>query len=314
MPLAGPPAPHPDREALNALRIAQRAKLAAKLQEIDGPFYRRISKCGLPFHLACGNCGRSRRVLTRCKWKCCPVCQRAVVAASAARFAKIAKKCVWPLLITLTAAHSSDDGITGLRMIRKAFVKLRAQAWWKRRVSGGVVSWEVSRLSKRERRKRSIGADTGWHFHAHALIDCKWLWITTPPPRGGASEHERNARIKIISDELNAQWSLTLGRTGSIYARRVWKDANGGIDGAVHEVLKYAISGPDLAETEYEIEPLIWALEKARMVQGFGSWYRHPDIKRTNPAPAMCECGCSEWEPEPRDFADRLNDALTAPA
>lgn len=283
-------------------RLAQeesRSRLQARCRNIEGPFFDRLKKCGLPMNLLCRNCLDGRAVFTRCKWKCCPVCQPALVAASARRFAKIAKSMTWPLLATFSAEHEVSDGVLHFREMRSALVKLRDQVWFKARVKGGVCAWEVSRLGKRERKKRKLGKDRGWHFHCHALIDCRWLFISTLPPKATASKSDRDARIKLISRELDSQWSMAMGgRKGSIHVRRVWLDKNGGIDGAVHEVLKYALSGADLAESDYDIEPVLWALEKTRMVAGFGSMYRHPDIKRELRAPAMCSCGCSSWCPE----------------
>lgn len=290
------PDSHADRLQI---RTEQRERLLVKLWDIDGPFHKRLVKCGQPLNLCCQSCMERRPVETRCKWKCCPVCQPGLVAASARRFTKIAKGCRWPLLVTFSAQHDVHDDVQAFREQRAALVRFRAQRWFKLRVKGGVCAWEVSRLSKRERRARKLGRDRGWHFHCHALIDCKWLWCSTPPPRQFASTAERNARIKVIADELNQLWSMALGaRKGDIHIRRVWKDSNGGIDAAIHEVLKYALSGAELADSEYDIEPALWALEKTRMVSGFGSFYRHPDIKRERPAPAMCQCGCSAWIPE----------------
>ena len=279
--------------------MALRAKLLLKLEDIPGPFFSRLSRCGQPMKLACTGCGEAREVFTRCNWKCCPVCQYALTAASADRFARIAKACQWPLLVTFNAEHSKDDGVAAFRDMRKALIKLRDQVWFKKRVRGGVCCWEVSRLSTKERRRRRLGRDKGWHFHCHALLDCKWLYQSILPPRVGASEAERKSRIKAINDEIATTWSGTLkNRSGSIDVRRVWHDKNGGIDGAVHEVCKYAMSGAELAESEYDILPVLWALEKTRMIAGFGSFYRHPDIKRRRGAPAMCSCGCNDWMPE----------------
>jgi hypothetical protein len=231
------------------------------------------------------------------------VCQRGVTAASARRFSKIAARCQWPLLVTFNAKHRKEDGVLAFREMRQALVRLRGQVWWKRRVKGGVACWEVSRLNAKQRRAKKLGADKGWHFHCHMLLDCKWLYATTPPPRPGASQVERAARIKLINEEVADLWTMAMGgRKGSIDVRRVWRAANGGIEGAVHEVCKYAMTGAQLAESEFDIAPVLWALEKTRMVAGFGSFYRHPDVKRESKAPGMCSCGCSSWVPE--EFAE----------
>ena len=226
-----------------------------------------------------------------------------MTAASAARYKLIAKQCQWPLLVTFNAAHKKSDGVEAFREMRAALTRLRAQRWWKRRVAGGVACWEVSRLNARERKRLKAGKDNGWHFHCHLLIDCKWLYATTTPPRYHATSDERKNRIRAINQELAELWSLAMGgRKGSIDVRRVWYDDNGGIEGAVHEVVKYAMSGASLAESDYDIEPVLWALEKTRMVAGFGSFYRHPSIKRPVKVAAMCPCGCASWVPH--EFAE----------
>lgn len=289
--------PNHEERAQEARRL--RGLLLERLIDIDGPFYGRLSKCGQRMKLLCDNCGWSRMVETRCKWKCCPVCQRATTAQSAARFAKIARQCQWPLLVTFTCRHKKSDGVAAFREMRKGLVKLRAQAWWKRRVKGGFAAWEVSRLSSRDRKRRKLGRDSGWHFHCHCLLDCKWLFMTLTPPPQHASAKQRASRIKAINEEIAAQWSLTCGRPGSIDVRRVWYDSNGGIDGAIHEVCKYAMTGAQLAESEWDIEPVLWALEKTRMIAGFGSFYRHQDIKRERASCCPCDaCSWMGWKPE----------------
>jgi len=279
----------------------QRDKLLARLEDDDNLdfFARRLRKCGQPLTLLCTHCGDRRDVFTRCDWKCCPSCQRALAAATADRFARIAQSCVWPLFVTWTSTHRREDGVEWFREFRKAMTKLRAQRWWKQRVKGGVCAYEVSRLNAAERRKYRIkGDDAGWHFHAHMLIDCRWLYVTTLPPRHGASDGERAHRIREINEEVAAQWSMALGRKGSFEVRRVWKDEEGSIGGAVHEVLKYSVKGSDLAESEHDIGPVLWALEKTRLVVPFGSFYRREDCKRRRPPRAMCVLGHDSWIPD----------------
>jgi hypothetical protein len=288
-------------------RRALRSKLAARVEDIDGPFFARLTKCGERFSLHCTCCGRTREVERRCNWKCCPVCQHALTAQSADRFARISAQCQWPLLVTFNAEHTEHEGIKAFREMRAALIRLRAQAWWKARVKGGIACWEVSRLSKAERRKRRLGPDRGWHFHCHCLIDCRWLYQSILPPRHGCSDAERKARVKAINEEIATTWTGTLRtRAGTLDVRRVWLDSNGGIEGAVHEVCKYAMTGAQLADSDYDIEPVLWALEKTRMIAGFGTFYRHPDIKRRRGSGVTCECGAKDWMPDSEvDYACR---------
>jgi hypothetical protein len=290
----------PDQED-DSCPLDLRAALLERLENTDGAekFATRLRNCGSPIRLSCTGCGEGRDCFTRCNWRCCPSCQRALAAATADRFSRLCAAMTWPLMVTWTAWHEADDDTGEFRLFRKGFSRLRAQAWWKKRVRGGVVGYEVSRLNKAERKKYKLRAkDHGWHFHGHSIIDCRWLFVTTPPPRPGCSEAEKNNRIKLINDEVNEQWSMAVRRKGGHEVHRVWKDENQSIGGAIHEVLKYSITGADLVESEHDILPVLHALEKAKLSVAFGSMFNHTDVKRTRGAPAMCKCGCNDWMPD----------------
>ena len=258
--------------------------------------------------LRCCSCTKAREVFTRCDLKWCPSCQPALVARTGDRYRRLAADMAWPLVVTFNVVHTKDDSPGLLRDVRRAHTKLRRQRWFKKHVPGGFVAYEVSRLTEAERKKRRLRQDNGWHPHAHCLFDCKWFAVTETQPRIGASKDEWKRKGKIACSEVAEIWSDLVGRKGSVQVRRAWRDANGGIDQAVCEIVKYSVKGTDLASLPGKIGPLLFELDRTRQVVPFGTMYGHPDVKRRRNSPAMCPCGCSEWLPEDILAAISLND------
>lgn len=267
---------------------AARKKLMAKLdREGRGDLADRLAKCGRPLTLRCVCCTSAREVLTRCDLKWCPACQRATVARTADRYARIAADCQWPLFVTWTVKHSLADGPGLMHQLRRSHTKLRRLRWFKRAVKGGLIGYETT-----------WSEEHGWHPHGHSLLDCRWLAVTVTHPRFGASKTEWKNFSRRAVEEVAQQWSLACGREGSVHVRRCWKDSGGGIGGAIHEVIKYSVKGGELAECAGEVAPLIDELDRSRLVTSWGSFYRHPGIKRRRGEQAMCACGSCDWLPE----------------
>jgi hypothetical protein len=214
----------------------------------------------------------------------------------------------WPLIVTFNVVHTLDDEPGLLREVRRAHTKLRRQRWFAKHVRGGFVAYEVSRLTEKERKRRKLGADCGWHPHAHCLFDCQWLAVTETQPKRGATKEEWKRKGTIACKEVAEIWSDVVGRKGSVDVRRAWYDKNGGIDGAVCEIVKYSVKGSDLASFEGAVAPILYELDRTRQVVPFGTMYGHPDVKRRRNAPAMCRCGCSDWLPEEVLLAQSLDE------
>lgn len=276
------------REALSArLRAEGRLDLCA-----------RIEKCGQDLALRCLDCQAERWVKTRCDLKWCPACQPALAARTADRFARIAATFTWPLFVTFTVQHGDDDDLQLLRHTRRSHCRLRAQRWWRAAVPAGFICYELTRLGAKARKRRKLGPDNGWHPHGHAILDCRWLAITVPPPRTGESAEAMQHRARQATQEVADQWSMALGRTGQVHVRRVWRSEDGTVAAAVHEVCKYSVKGGDLVELDHPIGPVIDVLDRCRLSTAFGAAYGKPEVKRRRGAPAMCTCGCSSWLPE----------------
>jgi hypothetical protein len=191
----------------------------------------------------------------------------------------------WPLFVTLTAQHELGDAMT-LREHRRAWGKLRRLRWFRSRVRGGVVAWEVT-----------SGAN-GLHVHAHGLFDCRWLSVVESAPRVGATREQWQRKQKAAAREVSEQWSLCCQRPANMKVRRVWSADQGDIRQALIEVVKYAVKGSDLLDDETHASTIVDQLDGTRLITSFGTCFGQPDFKRQRSAPRMCTCGCTQFIPE----------------
>jgi hypothetical protein len=184
----------------------------------------------------------------------------------------------WPLFVTFTTRNYATAD--GARDVRRAFTKLRRHRWWKHAVRGGVAQIEVSNTGK------------GWHPHVHALLDCRWLSVTVPTPKAGATSDTWKRIATAACREVAEAFSDCLGgRKSSVKVRRVWRNDAGDITGAMKEVLKYSVSADSLADRPIdEIVECIDALDRMRNLVSWGTLYRRPELKRKK-HPLACECG-----------------------
>jgi hypothetical protein len=280
---------------IKAQRAKQRDALLAKLRSEDADdLAGRLAKCGKPMHLHCTNCGPVHSAETRCDLKWCPSCQHRLAKRTAQRYAAITAAARFPLLLTLTVQNYDEPSFDFVRHVRRAFGKLRRLRWWRRAVVGGVASIEITNKGR------------GWHPHVHALIDCRWLSVTTlqPPPR--ATKARWTQAGKASATEVGQQWELCCQRKASVHVRRIWSGDLGDSKPAVMEVLKYSVKGSELAECKEEIAPLIRMMDGTRLVTSWGTMFGNPELKRKKhqglPCPDCNESGT--WMPE--DVLDRI--------
>lgn len=267
-------------------RIQLRKELLAKLRkEGRTDLSARLAKCGEPITLRCTGCTAGRECFTRCDLKWCPSCQHALASRTADRYRRIMDKFQWPLRVTLTAKNFAYCDTDATRTIRRAWGKLRRLRWFKRAVKGGVTAFEITDTGK------------GFHVHAHALFDCRWLAVTKTAPRIGATKEEWAKAGKIAAREVGEQWSLCCGRPASMQVRRVWTRDDGDIGPALAETVKYSCKGTDLVKCS-NAGRIIDQLDGTRMITSFGSCFGLPEFRRRRSAPAMCQCGCTSWLPE----------------
>lgn len=235
---------------------------------------------------------------TKCDLKWCPSCQHHLASETAARFEKVCDVVSWPLRVTFTAKNFGYDepwpvresrregqtrreAVSPIRWMRTVAwsERLRRQKWFRDKVPGGVIGFEVTDTGK------------GYHVHAHALLDCNWLSVTETRPGRTSTREQWKRKGKRACAEVGAQWELCCERKASVQVRRVWT-RDGDIREALAETVKYSTKGSDLVEMKRPAAPLIRLLDGCRMVTSFGTLFGRPECKRVRgKAPPCEECG-----------------------
>jgi hypothetical protein len=155
--------------------------------------------------------------------------------------------------VTLTSRHGSLPTSAEIRKARRSFGKLRHRKLWKKNVVAGVAAIEVT------------NDDGGWHPHLHAVVDCKWLAIKTPPPRRRDSPEKIRELCVAASTELSTVWAKTLGdEMASVRVKRAIRET------ITKEVVKYTIKGDDLITAPFPIGDMIRAIDGTRLMTTFG--------------------------------------------
>ena len=127
-----------------------------------------------------------------------PIMPASARGRTADRYARIMQHVQWPLFVTLTAKHAEGDAMN-IRQHRRAWGKLRRLRWFRSKVKGGVVAWEITQ------------GDHGMHVHAHALFDCRWLSVNET---AHASEQRANSgRAKRVRPQRRCPRMVTVLRT-----------------------------------------------------------------------------------------------------
>lgn len=234
-----------------------RRDLLIKLDaEGESELHTRLSKCGNPITFVCTACQALHRGEQACHLKWCPVCARSRAAQRVAKYEAAAALMKWPMHVTLTRRNLSTIDVADVVELKKSFKRLRRQKIWKANVVGGIVSIELTNTGR------------GWHPHLHVLADCEWLAVETPKPTRWHSRARKKQLCQMASEELMLAWSACIDQLlSSIKVRRC--------DGAtaVREVLKYAVKGSDLVQSEEKIGPAIRAISGGRLCTPFGTLY-----------------------------------------
>lgn len=254
--------------------------------------------CGEEFDLMCTGCGESTLLPKTCKRRWCPECSWFRGLELVEKYLAIVAKLRWPLMLTLTIPHHpGNDPAEMLDVLKNGLKKMKRLKWWKDRVRGGLGAIEIS------------GSGTGWHIHAHLLIDCEWLAVTTATPRAGMSRMARTSCFKSSQREVASQWGLCAGFDDAhIWIKRADKSS-------IYEALKYAVKPGTLEKIKLPLRPLIEGFKKRRLVDGWGTVRKMAKLalkeKREEKKEFTCKCGCSDWMPGTiydsiiRDFRQR---------
>jgi hypothetical protein len=195
---------------------------------------------------------------------------------------------VWPLFATFTVKNFEDSSPDFVREMRRSFGQLRRLRWWLQAVRGGVASIEVTNIGN------------GWHPHLHAVLDCRFLSVRTPPPAPALAAEKKKAIYKKAAREVDQQWSLCCGRAGGIKVKRAFVDPANPQNSISREVFKYSVKGSDLVECEGSVSQLIRQLDNCRLMTSFGTMYGRLREFDQPKNPMGCECcgATAGWMPE----------------
>ncbi|MEQ2009599.1 MAG: hypothetical protein ABMA26_22680 [Limisphaerales bacterium] len=210
-----------------------------------------LLRCRVPFELSCLCCNERLVVSTGCKKRWCPHCGPKITARRYARVAPIANRMKWPLSVMLSMKNPRD--IAGcVRLLAKAFKGFRKTRFWKDRVKGGFVGFEITHTGN------------GAHVHLHCLIDCRWLAVCTPEPTRRHTRAEKKRLCELAQAELAAAWAGYLGQSQAVvWVRRA--DQN-----ALAETIKYPFKPADFMKLKCSLSEIIDEIDSGRRVASFG--------------------------------------------
>lgn len=208
-----------------------------------------------------------------------------------ARFARAARELQWPLAVTLTGPNVQQIG-GALKGFRKAIKQFRRTKFWGANVTSGIVSFEVTHLSEHERIKRCLRSKnpSGWHVHAHLLVDSRWLALTTRAPRRGDSKATVRQLCQAAHEELSSQWGRCLGLESAV----TWVERAYGK--ALLETVKYAVKPADLIDCGGKVSSLIDEMKNMKLVNGFGAMHGQVGRWKQEDAAAKQPTICDECD------------------
>lgn len=280
-------------------RAEQRAKLADKLRrEGRDDLAERLDRCAEQLHLTCICCAAQITVDRGCARRWCPVCGPRITAKRFVRFARIASRFQWPLAVTLTRANTRLDA-DGLALFKESFRAFRRTKFWKNNVKGGIAGFEITHRGR------------GLHPHLHALIDCRWLAVATPPPQRGHTRAHIAELCRRAQEELSQVWGAYVqGRDAIVWVQRAAHDRDRGTSGAILETIKYAVKPADLLRRSTTASVIIDQLDLGRAVTSFG--HAHASSKEfvgldePEPLPKLCRSCEADRSLLPAELAAKL--------
>ena len=181
----------------------------------------------------------------RCRDRLCPTCARARSRQTRERARRAVQRMDALRFLTLTMPHSDRPLADQLRTIRDAFSRLRKSDVWKRCVTGGVVTVEVTRNTR----------DKQWHPHLHALLDGDFV----------PHAEIRDAWRRALNASVGREWIKPEGHV------IVHIEMIGGRSAAVAYITKYATKPADVAKwSQAEIAEAASALAGVRVLSTIG--------------------------------------------
>lgn len=276
-----------------AANVEQRELLRMRLEEENEVELAEVLfRCAEPLEMTSQCCGETREIEKGCKKRWCPVCAPKITGLRIEKYSYAAQQMKWPLAVTLTCKNKVEAH-GAIREFRRALSKFRRTKFWRGTVKGGLCSLEVTNTG------------CGWHVHAHVLVDCRWLSLSTPAPRTSDSTAQMKAKLKAAHEELSREWAKTLRQEEAVvWVERAWGKA-------LLETVKYAVKVGDLLNCKDKIGPIIREMHRLQLVNGFGSMYGVGKKFQgaLDEAKTVCMCGrCgkeSEWIPS-TVYSDRV--------
>lgn len=199
-----------------------------------------------------------------------------ISAKRLSRVGQVTETMTWPLFVTASMrAGEQGQAAESLLELKKALITWRRTVFWNETVMGGVQSIEVTNTAG------------FWHWHAHMLIDCRWLAVVTPAPQRGDPPGVVADKCKRAQLECEASWSGVVGSKSRVDVRRAR-------EGSAMEVLKYAISGESLSRSRAPIGEVIRAIDSGRLISTFGSCYRFKFSEAEKHEHSCPDCGCGK--------------------
>lgn len=244
-------------------REVHKASIEAKLQGLmHSRQFENFQKCGREeIYATCKNCHTTTTFYFACNRRWCPLCNYKLTATRGAMIHAWTKTITQPKHLVLTITNFFILTRKRIRHFQQCLLKMRRQKLW-REIRGGCCSIEITK-----------GA-TGWHLHAHLLLDTDWVDMPI----------------------LSQAWAALVGQQFAICKI---KDVFG--SDYVKEVSKYVAKGSDLATWEPEhLMEFINAIKGLRFFFQFGSLLkRAKEIRRTlatqKGLAKQCPCGCSNF-------------------
>lgn len=280
-------------------RDEQHLALEAKLRaEARDDLAQVLADCRAPLLLSCLCCRARIEVTKGCAKRWCPTCGPHVTAKRYRRFIALCDRFDWPLSVCLTRANTSMR-VDALDEMKRDFRSFRRTRFWTATVRGGVAGFEITHRGR------------GLHPHLHALIDCRWLAVETPPPQRGHSRAHVEALCKRAQRELSEVWGAYVqGRAASVWVQRVARAKPGELVNALAETLKYAVKTADLLRKTTRASAIIDQIDAGRAVTTFG--HAHACAKDfvgldlPEPPPKLCKACNAAKSLFPADIAEKL--------
>ena len=225
-----------------------------------------LNKCGREeVYQSCSDCGRFRTYYFHCDIKFCPICNWRIARKRAALLKAWTKTIQQPKHVVLTMKNFEVLTRSKIKKFKKGICQLRRSKFFNE-VTGGCVSIEIT---------NDTGKRSGWHLHAHLLVNVRWL----------------------DGPVLAVRWGKVIGQEFGIVKVKDCRAAD-----YLGEVSKYVCKPAQLAGWPPEtIQQFVHAIRGVRFFSTFGNLFNHTEeinleIQKLKPPLKACACGCLKFE------------------